>query len=83
VTKGIGAGPANKEEKAAKLRRPAAYDLAEGTTVLLNGASDLREHVVGIRPDKANCANHDDENYSQHYCVFGDILATFVVPKLH
>ena len=29
---------------------------------LLNGAANLREDVVGVGPDQADCADDDDEN---------------------
>lgn len=45
-------------------------------------ASNLREHVVGVAADQANGANHDHQNYREHDRVFGDVLATFIGPKL-
>ena len=48
---------------------------------LLDGAADLGEYVVGIRSDESNRADNDDQNYSQHYSVFGDILAFLFAPE--
>ena len=49
---------------------------------LLNGAANLREDVVGVGPDQANCADYDNENDGQHDGVFRDILAAVIVPQL-
>ncbi len=45
---------------------------------LLDRASYLREHVVGIRTNQANGANYNYQNDSQHHCIFSDVLASFV-----
>lgn len=40
-----------------------------------NRAGDLREHGVSVGADQPDGSNHDDQNYSQHDSVFGDVLA--------
>jgi hypothetical protein len=49
---------------------------------LLNCAADLREHVVGIRPDEPDRAHDNYQNHSQHDCVFRNVLSTLIVPEL-
>ncbi len=49
---------------------------------LLYRAANLREHIVGIRPDETNRAHDNDKNYRLHDRVFGDVLATLIVPEL-
>ncbi len=49
---------------------------------LLDRAADLREYVVGIRPNQTNRAHDDDENYRQHDGIFRDVLATLIFPEL-
>ena len=48
---------------------------------LLNGTSDTGKHVVSVGSDKTNCADNDDQNYGQHYSVFGNILAFLFAPE--
>jgi hypothetical protein len=49
---------------------------------LLNRAADLGEYVIRIRPDEPDRAHDDHQNHSQHDCVFRNVLATLIVPKL-
>jgi hypothetical protein len=49
---------------------------------LLDGAANIREYIVGVRADEPDCADHDYQNYSQHHCIFGDILTTLIGPKV-
>ena len=51
-------------------------------THLLQGAADLREHVVGIGADQTHRPDNNDQNYGQHYRVFGNVLTLFVLPML-
>ena len=53
----------------------------ELTFDLVNRTRDRREHVVSIRPDQTNRANHDYENDRQHHCIFRDVLTVLIVPK--
>ena len=56
-------------------------DLA-GIAALLDGAADLREDVAGVRTDQTHGADDNDEDHRQHDRVFGDILTSFIGPKL-
>jgi hypothetical protein len=49
---------------------------------LLDGAANIREHVVGVRTDEPDRPHHDHQNYSQHHRILGDILTTLIVPKV-
>jgi len=49
---------------------------------LLDAAANLGEYVVGIRPDEPDRAHNDDQNHSQHNCVFRDVLTLLIVPQL-
>jgi hypothetical protein len=50
--------------------------------LLLDGAADLREHSVSVRPDEPDSAHHNHQNDRQHYRVLSDILTTFILPKI-
>jgi hypothetical protein len=52
----------------------------ERTFGLVNRTGDRGEHVIGIRPNQTNRANHDYENDRQHYCIFRDVLTVLIVP---
>jgi hypothetical protein len=58
------------------------FKIAPAEVRLLNGAANLRKHVVGVRSDKPDRPNDDDQNHSQHYRVFRDVLTMFILPKL-
>jgi hypothetical protein len=47
-------------------------------TISLNSAGHVREYGVGVRTNQANGSNHDDENDSNHYGVFRDVLTGLV-----
>jgi hypothetical protein len=47
-----------------------------------NRASDLRKHVVGIRPDEPDRPHDNHQNHSQHHCIFRYVLSTLIVPEL-
>jgi hypothetical protein len=49
---------------------------------LLNGATNLRKHVVRVRTDEPDRAHDNDQNHSQHHCVFRNVLSTLIVPEL-
>jgi hypothetical protein len=49
---------------------------------LLNRTANLREDIVGIRPDEPDRAHDNYQNHSQHDCVFCNVLPTLIVPKL-
>jgi hypothetical protein len=49
---------------------------------LLQGAADVGEHIVGVRPNQPDGADDDYQDHSQHYRVFGDILTTLIIPKV-
>jgi hypothetical protein len=49
---------------------------------LLQRASDVGEHIVGVRPNQADSADDDHQNHSQHDRIFGNILTTFIIPKI-
>jgi len=50
--------------------------------LLLDGAADLREHGVCVRPNEPDSAHHDHQNDRQHDRVLSDILTTFILPKI-
>jgi len=58
------------------------HDFKNGNAALLDSATNLREHIVGVRSDEADSADDDDENYSQHHRVLSNVLTTFIIPKL-
>ena len=45
---------------------------------LLNGAGDVGEDGVAVRPNQTDGADHDDENYGDHHCIFGNVLAILI-----
>jgi hypothetical protein len=49
---------------------------------LLNRTANLREHVVGVRSDEPDGAHYNDENYSQHDCIFCNVLTTLIFPEV-
>src|SRR5580704_1869356 len=49
---------------------------------LLDGAADVREHVVGVRADEPDRTHHDHQNYGQHHGILSDILTTLIVPQV-
>ena len=49
---------------------------------LTDCAADLREDRIGVGADQAYRANDNDQDYGQHDCVLGDVLALFILPKL-
>jgi hypothetical protein len=49
---------------------------------LLDGAANLREHVVGVRPNQPDRTDDYHENHRQHNRVFRDVLAALIVPEL-
>jgi len=51
------------------------------SVLLVQAASNLREHIVGIRTDEANRPNNQNENDSQHYCVFCNVLTLVIRPE--
>src|SRR5215469_10585784 len=51
-------------------------------TLSLNGTGGLRKDRIRIRPDQPHCADDENENDSEHYGIFGDVLALFVAEKL-
>jgi len=50
--------------------------------VLLYRTANLGKHIVSVRPNEADRTHDNDENHSQHYRVFRDILTLFVIPEL-
>src|SRR5882757_5502193 len=48
---------------------------------LSDRARDLRKYGSRVGSDQAYCANHDDQDHSEHDSIFGDILSLFVIPK--
>jgi hypothetical protein len=50
----------------------------QGFLVLLNGASNRRESVIGVRADKTNGANNQHQDHSEHHRIFGDVLPAVV-----
>jgi hypothetical protein len=60
--------------------RPVFHKLPD--RCLLNRATYLGKHVVGIRPDEPDRAHDDYQNHSQHHCVFRNVLSTLIVPEL-
>jgi hypothetical protein len=50
---------------------------ASGDTAL-----NLRKHIIGAAPNQADRANNDNQDYSQHHCIFSDVLTAFLRPKL-
>ena len=64
-----------------KRRHPAEMGFRKSSP-LLNGAANLRKDVVGIGSDEADRAHDNDENYSQHDCIFGNVLAVLIFPEL-
>jgi hypothetical protein len=48
---------------------------------LLDGAGDVGEHIVGIRSNQPNRANHDHQNYREHYRILGYVLPTLIAPN--
>jgi hypothetical protein len=60
----------------------AACFLASRSRRLLNGAADLRKHVVRIRTDEPDRTHDNHENHSQHHCVFRNVLSTLIAPEL-
>jgi len=49
---------------------------------LLNGASCLREHRIGVGADQPDRADDDDKDDRQHDSVLSDVLAFIVQPEL-
>jgi hypothetical protein len=41
---------------------------------LLDGAADRGEHIACVRPNKADCTYHNDENDGQHDGILSDVL---------
>jgi hypothetical protein len=50
------------------------------TCRLLYFARHHRKYIVGISTDQPDCADDYDEDNSQHYGVFGNVLAFIVRP---
>jgi hypothetical protein len=46
--------------------------------VLLNGASNRRESVIGVRADETNGANNQHQYHGEHHRIFGDVLPAVV-----
>jgi len=50
--------------------------------MLLDRTANLRKYIVGIGADEPDGAYDDHQNHRQHDGVFGDVLATLIVPEL-
>src|SRR5215470_6690612 len=48
---------------------------------LLNGTGDVGEYRIRVRPNQADGSDYDNQNGSDHDCVFSDVLAFFFEPK--
>jgi hypothetical protein len=49
---------------------------------LLNRAANLGKYAIRVRADEPNRTHDNYQNHSQHDCVFGNVLATLIVPEL-
>ena len=54
----------------------------EGAGLVRHLTSDLRKYVVGVAADQPDRADHDDQDYSKHHRVLGDVLTALFSPKL-
>jgi hypothetical protein len=48
----------------------------------LNRTGNIGKYRVGIGSDQLNGSDHNYQNDGQHYGIFGNVLALFLVPKL-
>ena len=72
----------HKRKWRARRRASADLDGRSPAFLLLDGAANVREYIVGVRANESDRAHDDYQNYSQHHRILGDILATFILPKL-
>ena len=49
---------------------------------LLDRAGNGRKGVIRVRPDQANRADNQDQDDGQHYGIFRNVLAVFIVPEI-
>ena len=58
----------------------------ESPDFLLQGASHVREDIIGVGTDQPDGADDDYKNHREHHRIFRDILSAFVstefVPKV-
>ncbi len=45
--------------------------------ILLDRTRNVREYSIGIATYQTNGTHYDDQNYGDHYCVFGYVLTGF------
>src|ERR1700687_5701060 len=55
--------------------------LLRARRVFADRARDSRRYGARVGSDQEYCANHDDQDHSEHDSIFGDILSLFVIPK--
>ena len=63
-------------------KRPRIQQGLRGCSVLLDGAGYLGESVIGIRADQTDGADHQNQDYREHHCILGNVLAPIVCPEL-
>lgn len=51
-------------------------------SALLNRASNLRKHSIGIRADQTNRADNNHQDDCQHHGVLRYVLSILIGPKL-
>lgn len=56
--------------------------LADGLTARGDAALNLRKHSIGAAPNQTDRANYDNQDYSQHHCIFSDVLTALLRPNL-
>src|SRR5208337_3308196 len=52
-----------------------------GGRLLADLAGYLREHVVRVAADQTDGADHDHQNYGEHYRIFCNVLRLFIAPQ--